>query len=94
MTNDSDDRVRALVRLDRVRRCLSLCRPVYRAAGAERIGETQRAAAQYEQLEGQRSGFQITFALIFILVAMLFLVGGGPDRGSFRRRSWRGRSAA
>jgi two-component system nitrogen regulation sensor histidine kinase NtrY len=36
--------------------------------------ETQRAAALYEQMEGQRSGFQITFALIFMMVAMLFLV--------------------
>src|ERR1700751_1499648 len=34
--------------------------------------ETQRAAALYEQMEGQRSGFQITFALIFMMVAMLF----------------------
>ena len=35
--------------------------------------ETHLAAAQYERLEGQRSGFQITFAVIFILVALLFL---------------------
>ena len=35
--------------------------------------QTHLAAAQYERLEGQRSGFQITFAVIFILVAMLFL---------------------
>src|SRR5262249_37087833 len=35
--------------------------------------ETQLAAAQYEQLEGRRTGFQITFSIIFILVAMLFL---------------------
>src|SRR6201987_660334 len=34
--------------------------------------ETQRAAALYEQMEGQRSGFQIPFALIFMMVAMLF----------------------
>ncbi len=60
--------------------------------------ETQRAAAQYEQLEGQRSGFQITFAVIFILVAMLFLVAAvaigihfatqlaDPDQPPGRRR--------
>jgi len=36
--------------------------------------ETKAAADQYERLEGQRSGFQITFAFVFILVAMLFLV--------------------
>src|SRR5207244_13623884 len=35
--------------------------------------EVTLAAAQYERLEGQRSGFQITFAVIYILVALLFL---------------------
>src|SRR5207237_10004986 len=38
------------------------------------MAETQRAAAQYEQLEGQRSGSQIKFAMIFMMVALLFLV--------------------
>src|SRR5258708_14888856 len=40
----------------------------------KQMEESQRAAALYEQMEGQRSGFQITFALIFMMVAMLFLV--------------------
>src|SRR6267143_131 len=35
--------------------------------------ETHFAAAQYEQLEGQRSGLQIKFAVIYIVVAMLVL---------------------
>jgi len=74
MTNDSDDRVRALVRLDQFG-------PVYLYVGRyiepkvlNYMEETQRAVTQYERMESQRSGFQVTFALIFLMVAMLFLV--------------------
>ncbi|MGC2523021.1 MAG: PAS domain-containing sensor histidine kinase [Stellaceae bacterium] len=74
MTNDSDDRVRALVRLDQFG-------PVYLYVGRyieprvlSYMEETQRAVTQYQRTENQRSGFQITFALIFLMVAMLFLV--------------------
>ncbi|MBV8119911.1 MAG: PAS domain-containing sensor histidine kinase [Alphaproteobacteria bacterium] len=74
MTSDSDDRVRALVRLDPFG-------PVYLYVGRyieprvlNYMEETQRAVAQYERMENQRSGFQVTFALIFLMVAMLFLV--------------------
>jgi two-component system, NtrC family, nitrogen regulation sensor histidine kinase NtrY len=74
MTSDSDDRVRALVRLDQYG-------PVYLYIGRyvepkvlNYMEETQRAVAQYERTENQRSGFQVTFALIFLMVALLFLV--------------------
>jgi two-component system nitrogen regulation sensor histidine kinase NtrY len=74
MTNDSDTRVRALVRLDQFG-------PVYLYVGRyiephvlSYVEETQRAVDQYQKMESQRSGFQITFALIFLMVAMLFLV--------------------
>jgi two-component system, NtrC family, nitrogen regulation sensor histidine kinase NtrY len=74
MTAGSDDRVRALVRLDQFG-------PVYLYVGRyveprvlSYMEETQRAVAQYEAAESQRSGFQITFALIYLMVAMLFLV--------------------
>jgi two-component system nitrogen regulation sensor histidine kinase NtrY len=75
MTSDSDDRVRALVRLDQFG-------PVYLYVGRyiepkvlNYMEETQRAVDQYQRAENQRSGFQVTFALIFLMVAMLFLVG-------------------
>src|SRR5271168_2520909 len=75
MTNDSDDRVRALVRLNQ------FGSDVYLYVGRfieprvlNYIEANRRAAAQYEQLEGQRSGSQIKFALIFLMVALLFLV--------------------
>jgi two-component system, NtrC family, nitrogen regulation sensor histidine kinase NtrY len=74
MTNDSDDRVRALVRLNQFGDVYLFVGRFIEPRVLNHMEETQRAAAQYEQLEGQRSGFQITFALIFVMVAMLFLV--------------------
>src|SRR6266702_2192456 len=74
MTNDSDDRVRALVRLNQFGDVYLYVGRYIEPRVLNHMEETQRAAAQYEQLEGQRSGFQITFALIFMMVAMLFLV--------------------
>jgi two-component system, NtrC family, nitrogen regulation sensor histidine kinase NtrY len=75
MTNDSDDRVRALVRLNQ------FGPDVYLYVGRfieprvlNYIEENRSAAAQYKQLEGQRSDSQIKFALIFLMVALLFLV--------------------
>src|SRR5215212_695997 len=73
MTDDREDRVRALVRLNELPELfLYVGRYIEPRVLAHR-DQTHLAAAQYERLEGQRSGFQITFAVIYILVAMLFL---------------------
>jgi two-component system nitrogen regulation sensor histidine kinase NtrY len=73
MTNDQDERVRALVRLGQFSDLyLYVGRFIEPRVLAHR-DEVHLAAAQYERLEGQRSGFQITFAVIYILVALLFL---------------------
>jgi len=74
MTNDSDDRVRGLVRLNQFGDVYLYVGRFIEPRVLHHMEETQRAAALYEQMEGQRSGFQITFALIFMMVAMLFLV--------------------
>ncbi|HEY1299513.1 MAG TPA: PAS domain-containing sensor histidine kinase [Stellaceae bacterium] len=74
MTNDSDNRVRALVRLDQWGQVYLYVGRYIEPRVLNYMEETQRAAAQYEKMEGQRSGFQVTFALIFLMVAMLFLV--------------------
>src|SRR5215469_5216195 len=65
MTNDNDDRVRALVRIERYG-------DVYLYAGRfidpnviNHMRQTQSAVAQYEQLEGQRSDYQVAFSLVF-----------------------------
>jgi two-component system, NtrC family, nitrogen regulation sensor histidine kinase NtrY len=73
MTDDQEERVRALVSLGGFSNLyLYVGRFIEPKVLAHRR-ETQLAAAQYEQLEGKRTGLQITFSVIFILVAMLFL---------------------
>src|SRR5437763_2672939 len=73
MTDDREERVRALVRLNEFSDLyLYVGRFIEPRVLAHR-DQTHHAAAQYERLEVQRSGFQITFAVIYILVAMLFL---------------------
>ncbi|MGE0257367.1 MAG: ATP-binding protein [Alphaproteobacteria bacterium] len=73
MTDDREERVRALVRLNEFSNLfLYVGRYIEPRVLAHREN-THLAAEQYERLELQRSGFQITFAVIYILVAMLFL---------------------
>ena len=73
MTDDREERVRALVRLKEFNDLfLYVGRYIETRVLAHR-DQTHLAAEQYERLEGQRSGFQITFAVIYILVAMMFL---------------------
>src|SRR5258708_4397685 len=74
MTEGQDERVRALVRLDEFSGIYLYVGRYIEARVLAHRNETKAAADQYERLEGQRSGFQITFAFVFILVAMLFLV--------------------
>ena len=73
-TNRSDDRLRAVVRLDSF---LDAYLFVGRFTDPRVIGHVERnrqAKAAYERLEGERSSIQITFALIFIVVSMLLLL--------------------
>lgn len=74
VTGDNDDRVRALVRLDQFPGAFLYVGRFVEPQVLSHMERTQGAVAQYERLEGQRSGFQITFALIFLIVALLFLV--------------------
>ena len=74
LTSDTEDRVRALVRLDGF---VASYLYVGRFVDSRAIGHmerTQSAVSQYQQLEGRRSGIQITFALIFGIVALLLLL--------------------
>ncbi len=73
MTDDQEERVR---RARQPRRFSGLYLYVGRFLEPKVLAhrrETQLAAAQYAQLEGKRAGLQITFSVIFILVAMLLL---------------------
>lgn len=74
IVNDSDDRVRALLRLDNyVDTYLFVGRPV-EAKVLAHMATTQKAVSEYKQLEVKRSGLQITIVLIFIVVSLLLLL--------------------
>jgi two-component system, NtrC family, nitrogen regulation sensor histidine kinase NtrY len=73
MTDDKEERVRALVQLDQFPGFYLYVGRFIEARVLAHRDQTHLAAAQYAELEGQRSGFQITFAMDYILVALLFL---------------------
>ncbi|MBM3571650.1 MAG: PAS domain-containing sensor histidine kinase [Alphaproteobacteria bacterium] len=74
LTSENDDRVRALVQLDRF---IGLYLYVGRYVEPVVVGHvtrTQDAVQAYKRLEGERSGLQIRFALLFVVVALLLLL--------------------
>jgi two-component system nitrogen regulation sensor histidine kinase NtrY len=86
LTADTEDRVRALVRLDGFTDSYLY---VGRLVDPRVLGhmDNSRAAAQvYAELEGRRADLQISFALIFAVVALLLLlaaVWGGLDFATY-----------
>ncbi|MBV9522910.1 MAG: PAS domain-containing sensor histidine kinase, partial [Alphaproteobacteria bacterium] len=73
LTGDNEDRVRALVRLDQFPGAFLYVGRFIEPQVLYHMEQTQRAVAQYERLEVERSGFQITFAIVFLVIALLFL---------------------
>lgn len=74
LTAEQDDRVRALLKLDRFIDTYLL---VGRFVDPEVIEQTERtegAVSQYRLLEKHRSSIQISFVLIFVVVALLLLM--------------------
>jgi two-component system nitrogen regulation sensor histidine kinase NtrY len=74
LTSATDDRVRAMVRLDSI---VDTYLFVGRFIDSRAIGymeRTQSAVAEYERLEGERVGIQTAFALIFGVVTLLLLL--------------------
>ena len=74
LSSDSDDRVRALTRIKGSADAYLLVGRLVDARAIGHMERTQRAVSEYKRLEGQRSGIQITFGLIFGLVALLLLL--------------------
>ncbi|MEI6558628.1 MAG: PAS domain-containing sensor histidine kinase [Rhodospirillaceae bacterium] len=74
LINEADDRVRALVRLDRYSEIYLLVGRVVEARVLAHMSSAQDAVKQYTELEGSRSNLQITFTLIFVVVALLLLL--------------------
>jgi two-component system nitrogen regulation sensor histidine kinase NtrY len=74
LTNESDNRVRAVVKLSRFVDAYLLVGRFIEPQVLEHIEETERAVAQYQSLDQRRQGILITFVLIFIVVALLLLL--------------------
>lgn len=73
LTSDTEDRIRAVVKIDRfVDLYLYVSRFVEPGVIAH-IERTQSAVSRYEELEGKRTEIEITFAMMFVLVALLLL---------------------
>jgi len=74
LINGADDRVRALVRLEAYPDIYLLVGRVVEARVLAHMSSAQDAVKQYAELEGSRSNLQITFTLIFVVVALLLLL--------------------
>lgn len=74
LTTEADDRIRALVKLDRLVDVFLFVSRFVEPGVLNHIERTKKAVAQYEELEGQRSSFEINFAMMFVLVALLLLM--------------------
>ncbi len=75
LSTDNDDRVRALVQLGG--NFVDTFLYVGRYVDPKVIGHMERtsaAVAEYQRLEGRRSGLELTFSLIFLMVALLLLL--------------------
>ena len=73
LTSETDDRLRAVIKLDRLVDAFLYVGRFVEPNVLEHIEKTQRAPQEYEEIEGQRSTIEITFAMIFILVGLLLL---------------------
>ena len=74
LTANTEDRVRALLRLDAFTDTYLFVGRLVDPRVLAHIDRTRGAVTLYEELEGEREGLQITFALIFVVVALLLLL--------------------
>ncbi|MGF1631166.1 MAG: ATP-binding protein [Kiloniellaceae bacterium] len=74
MTSEDEDRVRALVRLDLAADAFLYVGRLVDPRVLGHMESTSWAVQRYEELEGNRFSLQITFALIFLVVALLLLL--------------------
>ncbi len=74
LTNEADDRVRALIQLDRFVDTYLLIGRLVEPQVIGHMVRSQGAVAEYQQLESRRSTIQITFTLIYIVVAVLLML--------------------
>ncbi len=70
----NEDRIRALIRLDRFIDSYLYVSRFVEPQVLLHVEQTKKAVAAYESLEGERSVLEITFAIVFIVVAVLLLL--------------------
>ncbi len=74
LTAQTDDRVRALLRLDGFSDAYLYVGRLIEPRVLAHIDQTENAVKLYEELEGKRSDLQLTFALIFVVVSLMLLL--------------------
>ncbi len=74
MTSDNDDRVRAIVKLDWFVDAYLLVGRFVEPRVLGHMARTKQAVTQYHMLEEQSKGIQISFVMIFVVVALLLLL--------------------
>jgi two-component system, NtrC family, nitrogen regulation sensor histidine kinase NtrY len=75
MTSDNDDRVRALVKLPQFGDVYLYVGRFIDPTVIAHMQQTQKAVAQYQKLEGERSQFQFALSVLFLIVGLLLLSG-------------------
>ncbi|MCU0839485.1 MAG: PAS domain-containing sensor histidine kinase [Rhodospirillales bacterium] len=74
LASETDDRVRALVKLNRFVDAYLVVGRFVDPSVSQHIERTETAVAQYRQFEEQRGSILITFVMIFVIVALLLLL--------------------
>ena len=74
LTNETDDRVRAMVRLVAFVDAFLYVGSYIESSVVTHVQRVESAVGQYKDLESKQSGFQVTFVLIFVVVALLVLL--------------------
>ncbi|WGF86328.1 ATP-binding protein [Marinivivus vitaminiproducens] len=86
LTSETDDRVRALVRLDSFVDAYLFVGRFVDPVVLGHMETTQRLVDEYQLMAEERSGIQITFALLFMVVALLLLLAAVWVALSFANR--------
>ncbi|WP_084462620.1 sensor histidine kinase NtrY-like [Oceanibaculum pacificum] len=74
LDTDPDDRVRALVRLDSYADAYLFVGRFVDSKVLDHLEKTDAAVEEYQRLQGRQSSLQITFVMIFVVVALLLLL--------------------
>jgi len=74
LTAETEDRVRALLRMGEFNNAYLYVGRLVDPQVLAHLDTTNNAVRLYEELEGKRSDLQVTFALIFVVVALMLLL--------------------